>query len=64
MEDEPPVKRKPVLGVAQGQVVIPDSFFEPLPDEMLKTFYEGEIFPPPVKDPENAEGPVNGSEPS
>ena len=46
MEDEPVVKRKPRLGVAQGQFVIPDSFFEPLPDEILNAFYESVIFPP------------------
>ena len=48
MEDEPVLKRKPRLGVAQRQVVIPDSFFEPLPDEILNAFYESEIFPPLV----------------
>lgn len=45
MEDEPVVKRKPRLGVAKGQFVIHDSFFEPLPDELLNAFYESEIFP-------------------
>ena len=39
---------KPRLGVAQGQFVIPDSFFEPLPDEILNSFYESVIFPPLV----------------
>jgi len=37
MEDKQPVNRKPVLGMAKGQVAIPDSFFEPLPDEMLSS---------------------------
>ena len=54
MEDQPVVKPKRRLGVAQGQFVIPDSFFEPLPDEILNAFYESEIFPPLVK--------VNGAE--
>lgn len=26
------------IGVAQGQFTVPDSFFEPLPDEILKAF--------------------------
>jgi antitoxin (DNA-binding transcriptional repressor) of toxin-antitoxin stability system len=32
------VLRKPRIGVAKGQFEIPDSFFEPLPDEILKAF--------------------------
>jgi antitoxin (DNA-binding transcriptional repressor) of toxin-antitoxin stability system len=30
--------RKPRIGVAKGEFVIPDSFFDPLPDENLKAF--------------------------
>lgn len=30
--------RKPRIGVSKGQYVVPDSFFEPLPDELLKAF--------------------------
>ena len=30
--------RRPRIGVAKGQFVVPDSFFEPLPDEILKAF--------------------------
>jgi len=30
--------RKPRIGVAEGEFVVPDSFFEPLPDEILKAF--------------------------
>ena len=30
--------RKPRIGAAKGEFVIPDSFFEPLPDEILKAF--------------------------
>ena len=30
--------RKPRLGAARGQFDLPDSFFEPLPDEILKAF--------------------------
>ena len=29
---------KPRIGVAKGEFVIPDSFFDPLPDEILKGF--------------------------
>jgi antitoxin (DNA-binding transcriptional repressor) of toxin-antitoxin stability system len=32
------VVRKPRIGVARGEFVVPDSFFEPLPDEILKAF--------------------------
>jgi antitoxin (DNA-binding transcriptional repressor) of toxin-antitoxin stability system len=30
--------QKPRLGVAIGKVTIPDSFFDPLPDDILKAF--------------------------
>ena len=30
--------RKPRIGAARGEFAIPDSFFEPLPDEILKAF--------------------------
>ena len=30
--------RKPRIGVARGEFEVPDSFFEPLPDEILKAF--------------------------
>jgi len=30
--------RKPRIGVAKGEFTVPDSFFEPLPDELLKAF--------------------------
>jgi len=29
---------KPRIGVARGQFEVPDSFFEPLPDEILPPF--------------------------
>jgi|HubBroStandDraft_6_1064221.scaffolds.fasta_scaffold155254_2 antitoxin (DNA-binding transcriptional repressor) of toxin-antitoxin stability system len=29
---------KPRIGVAKGEFAVPDSFFEPLPDEILKAF--------------------------
>jgi len=29
---------KPRLGVAKGEFSVPESFFEPLPDELLKAF--------------------------
>jgi antitoxin (DNA-binding transcriptional repressor) of toxin-antitoxin stability system len=30
--------RKPRIGAAKGEFEVPDSFFEPLPDEILKAF--------------------------
>ncbi|MFN0104405.1 MAG: type II toxin-antitoxin system Phd/YefM family antitoxin [Bryobacteraceae bacterium] len=30
--------RVPRIGVAKGQITIPDSFFDPLPDDILKAF--------------------------
>lgn len=33
--------RKPQLGVAKGEFEVPESFFEPLPDEILKAFAGG-----------------------
>jgi antitoxin (DNA-binding transcriptional repressor) of toxin-antitoxin stability system len=30
--------RKPRLGAAKGKFKVPDSFFEPLPDELLNAF--------------------------
>jgi antitoxin (DNA-binding transcriptional repressor) of toxin-antitoxin stability system len=30
--------RKPRIGVARGEFEVPDSFFEPLPDEILEAF--------------------------
>jgi antitoxin (DNA-binding transcriptional repressor) of toxin-antitoxin stability system len=32
------VVRKPRIGAARGEFVVPDSFFEPLSDEILKAF--------------------------
>ena len=34
------------LGFAKGMVEIPDSFFDPLPDDLLDLFCNGPIFPP------------------
>ena len=30
--------RKPRIGAAKGEFVVPDSFFDPLPDEILEAF--------------------------
>lgn len=30
--------QKPRIGVAKGKLLVPDSFFEPLPNEVLKAF--------------------------
>ena len=32
---------KPRIGAAKGKFVVPDSFFEPLPDSILKAFGGG-----------------------
>ena len=32
------VVRKPRIGAAKGKLVVPDSFFEPLPGPILKAF--------------------------
>ena len=32
------------IGLAKGQVSIPPSFFEPMPDDWLDEFYNGPIF--------------------
>ena len=31
-------KQKPRIGAFKGQFTIPDSFFDPLPDDLLKAF--------------------------
>ncbi len=33
------------LGLAKGQVSIPPSFFEPMPDEFLDAFESGSVYP-------------------
>ena len=33
------------IGLGRGQVHIPDSFFEPLPDQFVDTFYDAEERP-------------------
>ncbi len=33
------------LGLAKGQVSIPPSFFEPMPDEFLDAFESGPVYP-------------------
>ena len=37
-------KRRP-FGLARGQFTVPDSFFEPLPDDILEAFDKGPLFP-------------------
>jgi antitoxin (DNA-binding transcriptional repressor) of toxin-antitoxin stability system len=34
----PPKAGKPRIGVAKGEFVVPEAFFEPLPNEILKAF--------------------------
>ena len=38
--DEP---RKRRLGVLRGYMIVPDSFLDPLPDEVLNEFYGGPV---------------------
>ncbi|MDH4194670.1 MAG: type II toxin-antitoxin system Phd/YefM family antitoxin, partial [Nitrospirota bacterium] len=33
-----PLSRKRPIGLAKGQFTIPDSFFEPLPEDLIKAF--------------------------
>jgi prevent-host-death family protein len=40
-QDQP--KRKP--GALKGKLIVPESFFDPLPDEIIDAFYESKIFP-------------------
>jgi prevent-host-death family protein len=40
-ERRPP--RKP--GALKGKLKLPDSFFDPLPDDIIDAFYESKIFP-------------------
>jgi prevent-host-death family protein len=41
--EEPRPVRKP--GALKGKMEVPDSFFEPLPDDIIDAFYESKIFP-------------------
>ena len=43
VEAEPPTQRQ--LGQLQGYMTVPDSFFEPLPDDILDAFYNGPVIP-------------------
>jgi prevent-host-death family protein len=36
-------RRKP--GALKGKITIPESFFDPLPDDIIEAFYESKIFP-------------------
>jgi prevent-host-death family protein len=36
-------RRKP--GALKGLLTVPDSFFDPLPDDIIDAFYESKIFP-------------------
>ncbi len=42
----PPERREPrPIGLCRGQFTVPDSFFDPLPDEFIDAFENGPIFP-------------------
>lgn len=36
-------KLTPRIGAFKGQFTVPDSFFEPMPDEWLKAFYDAPV---------------------
>lgn len=40
-----PMSRKGLYGFAKDQVTVPDSFFDPLPEEELRAWEGGPIFP-------------------
>jgi prevent-host-death family protein len=40
-QDQP--KRRP--GALKDKLTVPESFFDPLPDEIIDAFYESKIFP-------------------
>jgi prevent-host-death family protein len=41
--EQGPPKRTP--GALKGLFTVPESFFDPLPDEIIDAFYESKIFP-------------------
>ena len=42
----PPARRKPrAIGLDRGKFEIPDSFYDPLPDDFIDAFGSGPIFP-------------------
>ncbi len=48
--EEQRVRRKP--GALKGLFEVTDEFFEPLPDDVLDSFYNGPIFPDEEEPPE------------
>lgn len=52
--------QKPIrFGLMKGEIWVADDFDAPLPDEILREFYEGPIFPPESvtnSEPETADG--------
>jgi prevent-host-death family protein len=49
------------IGGGPHSFIVPDAFFEPLPDEWLDEFYNGPIFPEPEKPSRVAEAsPTSG----
>ena len=42
----PPARKKPrPIGLCRGQFTIPESFYDPLPDDFIDAFENGPIFP-------------------
>ena len=46
----PSPKGQRPFGLAKGEVIIHDSFFEPMDEEELALWYDGPIFPPGMED--------------
>jgi prevent-host-death family protein len=43
--EEPSPKGKRQLGTWRGRIVVPPEYFDPLPEDILKEWEEGPIFP-------------------
>ena len=41
--EQPQPRRKP--GALKGKLTLPESFFDPLPEDIIDAFYESKIFP-------------------
>ena len=48
---EAPRKRRRTLGLLRGKLRVPDDFDAPLPDELIRAFHDGPIFPPDRRAP-------------
>lgn len=48
-------KPKRIFGAYKGEFTVPDSFFDPLPEEELKAWNEGPVFP--IEEPKRPKRP-------